>query len=114
MQAYLTPFSPETTWSLGAQYSQGNFVARLDANYQDDIFTEPNNQSGSFIGDYTLLNGSIVIRTPDDRWSFKLEGKNLTDEEYLYYVQDGSSEGIDYAAPALPRTWMISARRNFD
>jgi iron complex outermembrane receptor protein len=110
----ITPFSPETTWSLGLQFTQGNFMARLDANYQDDIFTEANNQSGSFIGDYTLLNGSIALRSPDDRWLFKLEGKNLSDEEYLYYVQDGSSEGIDYAAPALPRTWMFSARRNFN
>jgi len=113
----ITPFSPETTWSIGAQYSaggpRGTFFARLDANFQDDIFTEPNNESGSFIGDYTLLNGSIALRSPDDLWTIKLEGKNLTDEEYLYYVQDGSSEGIDYAAPALPRTWMLTIRRNF-
>jgi outer membrane receptor protein involved in Fe transport len=54
-----------------------------------------------------------VLRSPDEHWSLKLEGKNLTDEEYLYYVQDGSSEGVDYAAPALPRTWMFSVRRNF-
>jgi iron complex outermembrane receptor protein len=115
--AGITPFSPETTWSIGAQYSatgaQGTFVVRLDANYQDDIFTEPNNNSGSFIGDYTLLNGSIVLRSADERWSIKLEGKNLTDEEYLYYVQDGGSEGIDYAAPAIPRTWLLSIRRDF-
>ncbi len=113
----ITPFSPELTWSVGAQLefggSTGTFIARLDANYQDDIFTEPNNNPGSFIGDYTLLNGSIAFRSPDDLWTIKLEGKNLTDEEYLYYVQDGSSEGIDYAAPALPRTWMLSVRRDF-
>ena len=59
------------------------------------------------------MNGSIVLRSPDDLWSFKLEGKNLTDEEYLYYVQDGSSEGIDYAAPGIPRTWLLSIRRDF-
>ncbi len=115
--AGVNPFTPESTWSLGAQFStsgpQGSFIARLDANYQDDIFTEPNNNSGAFIGDYTLLNGSIVYRSPSDQWSIKLEGKNLTDEEYLYYVQDGSSEGIDYAAPGLPLTWMLSVRRDF-
>jgi iron complex outermembrane receptor protein len=111
------PFSPETTWSIGAQYAaetgRGSLIFRLDANYQDDIFTEPNNESGSFIGDYTLLNGSIALRSLDDEWTFKFEAKNITDEEYLYYVQDGSSEGIDYAAPALPRTWMFSIRRDF-
>jgi iron complex outermembrane receptor protein len=109
----ITPFTPETTWSIGAQYSAGRFFARLDANYQDDIYTEPNNQDGSFIGDYTLLNGSVALRSEDGAWTIKLEGKNLTDEEYLYYVQDGSSEGVDYAAPALPRTWMLSVRRDF-
>ncbi len=113
----VTPFSPETTWSIGAQYSaetdRGSLIFRLDANYQDDIFTEPNNESGSLIGDYTLLNGSVALRSSDDRWTIKLEAKNITDEEYLYYVQDGSSEGIDYAAPALPRTWMFSIRRDF-
>jgi iron complex outermembrane receptor protein len=113
----ITPFTPELTWSLGAQYTVtgdfGTVFARLDANYQDDIFTEANNESGALIEDYTLLNGSIVFRTPSDLWSFKLEGKNLTDEAYFFYAQDGSSEGVDFANPAMPRTWMVSVRRDF-
>lgn len=113
----ITPFTPEFTWSLGAQYTatgtRGTVFVRLDANYQDDIFTEASNTPAAFIGDYTLLNGSVVFRTPDDRWSIKLEGKNLTDEEYLFYVLDGSAFGVDFGSPALPRTWMLSARRDF-
>lgn len=109
----ITPFSPEMTWSIGVQYNAGNFFARLDSVYQDDIFTEANNNPGALIPDYTLLNGSIALNSPDGEWRVKLEVKNITDEEYLYYIQDGSSEGIDYAAPALPRTWMVSLRREF-
>ena len=113
----ITPFTPELTWSLGGQYtatgSRGTVFIRMDVIYQDDIFTEASNTAGSHIEDYTLLNGSVVFRTPDDRWSIKLEGKNLTDEEYLFYVQDGSPYGVNFASPALPRTWMLSARRDF-
>ncbi|MEP5566615.1 MAG: TonB-dependent receptor [Halioglobus sp.] len=113
----VTPFTPELSWSIGAQYTAsgnlGTLVARVDANYQDDMYSEASNTQSTFIGDYTLINGSLVYSTPDERWSIKLEGKNLTDEEYFFYRQDGISFGADFSSPALPRTWMISARRNF-
>lgn len=114
----ITPFTPELTWSIGAQYTMqtsggAETFARLDANFQDDIFTEANNAPGSDIDNYTLLNGSIGISSSDGRWRGRVEVKNITDEEYLGYTQTGSGVGATFASPGLPRTYMFSIRRDF-
>jgi iron complex outermembrane receptor protein len=91
----------------------GAISARLDAAYQDDMFTEATNTPGSKIDSYTLLNGRLTWEDPDSAWVVALEGRNLSDE--LYYTNKGAGAGTGYTngAPGLPRTWMFSVRRNF-
>jgi len=113
----ITQYTPELTWSVGAQYifmtEYGAISARLDAAYQDDMFTEATNTPGSKIDSYTLLNGRLTWEDPDSAWVVALEGRNLSDE--LYYTNKGAGAGTGYTngAPGLPRTWMFSVRRNF-
>ncbi|MBI2993085.1 MAG: TonB-dependent receptor [Gammaproteobacteria bacterium] len=115
----ITQFTPELTWSIGAQYrfetGVGVVTPRLDVSYQDDVFTNPDNSPGSRIDSYTLLNGRITWEDRDSAWVVALEGRNLTDE--LYYVNkgDGLSGGVGYVNgfPGQPRTWMFTVRRNF-
>jgi iron complex outermembrane receptor protein len=115
----ITQFTPELTWSIGAQYSFetgfGVVTPRLDAAYQDDLFTNPDNSPGSRIDSYTLLNGRITWEDPSREWVIALEGRNLTDELYYLDKGDGLSGGVGYVNgfPALPRTWMLTVRRNF-
>jgi iron complex outermembrane receptor protein len=114
----ITQFTPELTWSLGAQYAfetgSGVVTPRLDASYQDHMFTDPANSPGSRIDGYTLLQGRITWENPSRTWLVALEGRNLTDK--LYYTNKGDGvpggSGFTNGAPGLPRTWMVSVRRN--
>ncbi|GAB3285264.1 TonB-dependent receptor [Parahaliea aestuarii] len=77
--------TPEYVYNLGMEYSIeiGNWNTSFLANlaYRDDvhIFEVPSalDEDG-----YTLYNASIVVRSPNERWTIGLHGKNLTDEEY--------------------------------
>ncbi|MDR2216186.1 MAG: TonB-dependent receptor, partial [Nevskiaceae bacterium] len=85
----ISPYTPKTKWSLGAQYtfdlSNGaSIIPRLDASYQSTSFGNPTNTVASKIDSYTLLNGRITWRSPEDTWQVALEGQNLTDK--LYYT----------------------------
>jgi iron complex outermembrane receptor protein len=115
----ITQFTPEFTWSIGAQYrfetGFGVITPRLDAAYQDSLFTNPDNSPGSKIDSYTLLNGRITWEDRNSNWVVALEGRNLTNELYYINKGDGLSGGVGYVNgfPGLPRTWMFTVRRNF-
>ena len=113
----ITPYTPEVTWSIGAQYlfetAMGNIFARVDANYQDETWSESNNAASTYLEDRTLVNASLAFTTPDEKWRAKVEVKNLTEEEFFMHSQSGGSLGASYAMPNLPRTWMVSLRRDF-
>jgi iron complex outermembrane receptor protein len=110
-------YTPETTWSLGAQYdintSFGTIAPRVDIVYQDDLYNQPENTQLSFVEDYTLVNASIRWTSPDELWVVALEGKNLTDKYYLYSATDQTASGYGAAGPAIPRNYMFTVRRNF-
>jgi iron complex outermembrane receptor protein len=111
-------YTPEQTWSLGAQYdfnldSAGKISPRVDVVYQDEMFTQIENTQNSFIDSYTIVNASLRWTSEDEKWAFALEGKNLTDEYYFFNVTDQGGTGYASANPALPRTWMATVRRNF-
>jgi iron complex outermembrane receptor protein len=113
-------YTPETTWSIGAQYeietSFGTFTPRIDAYYQDDIFTQPENTAASFIESRTLANASITWADEQNNWQVRARVENLTDEYYNYQVTDFLSGGNGYSNtnPAAPRTYMVTVRRNFN
>ncbi|WP_116368058.1 TonB-dependent receptor [Parahaliea mediterranea] len=77
--------TPEYVYNIGVQYDLdiGGWGTTLlaSAAYRDDvhIFEVPSvlDEEG-----YTLYNASIVLRSPNERWTLGLHGKNLSDEEY--------------------------------
>lgn len=113
------PYTPDVTWYLGAEYfvdtGIGRFTARLDATYQDDMFTQPENTPFSLIEARTLVNGLLRWTSEDGNWAVTLEGRNLTDEYYFFNATDfiGGLNGYATANPGLPRTWTLGLRRNF-
>jgi iron complex outermembrane receptor protein len=62
--------------------SGSTFSLRLDANFQDDVFTSPTNGPFNLIEDYTLVNGRLSWRSADGSWQAAVEATNLTDELY--------------------------------
>ncbi len=115
----ISQYTPELTWSAGVQYgfstAGGTITPRLDVVYQDDMFVDPTNNEGGRIDSYTLVNARVTWGDPDGAWLIGLEGRNLTDE--LYYTNKGEGisgrSGFNNGMPGLPRTWMLSVRRNF-
>lgn len=113
------PYTPKFKWSLGLQYdfetALGKISPRVDAAYQDDAFTAPDNTALGRIDGYTLVNARITWRANDGNWQAVLEGRNLTDK--LYYTSKTDAlpglGGAAYGAPALPRTYMLSIKHNF-
>ena len=116
----ITPYTPETKWALGLQYtfpmtSVGEFMVRLDANYMDEQYADPTNRPVSRIEDYTLTNLIARWTAPDDAWQIEAQWLNLTDEFYIIDMYDVSgSQGTVLAQPGLPQTVNVSFQRNFD
>jgi iron complex outermembrane recepter protein len=119
--------TPEKTAQLGLQYSGefngGGVVVTGNLSYRDEyfIFNVPNNGFGPRAGfpnggprldpkENLLVDLSAVWTSEDDRWSFGLHGKNLTDERYkvaLYNFITPSQLGVESSYSAFygpPRT----------
>jgi iron complex outermembrane receptor protein len=116
----ITPFTPETKASVGAQYTwslggMGSLTARLDGSYQSKIFTEAINDPANRIDSYFVANARLTWRSPQDTWATSLEVTNLTDEYYEYsrFDQHLSSTTVS-ANPAPPLMWAVTIKRNFD
>jgi iron complex outermembrane receptor protein len=117
----ITPYTPELQWSVGAQYgweigAAGTLTARIDAYYQDEIYTEPINDQRNIIEDYTVLNGRLTWRSDDGTWESSLEVTNLTNEVYYLskFFDQWQSAGTISGSPAPPRLWAVTLRRNFE
>ncbi len=118
------PFAevPETTYSLGAQYtfntSVGSFTPRLDYSYTDEIFMgldagAGQNAAESSFDDYTLWNARIGWRSPEARFEAALYATNLTDEEYYFGAAAvADSVGNFMRTIGLPRMYGLELRYN--
>lgn len=134
----VTPFTPKWKWSVGIQYEipmgdHGSITPRLDAAFQDDIFTNAVNcgappvaagctvaATGQFAVDsnrikgYTLLNGRITYRSADRDWEASLSVTNLTDKTYYLSKFDlFALAGWTSAPVGRPREWAVTVRKNF-
>jgi len=112
------PYTPDWTYSFGIQYDHdvgpGTASLRFDGSYRSKIFTETFNTQWSEIPGRFLGNARLSYTTDDEDWRFSLEVQNLFDKYYFLSVSDiTSSLGAVTAAPALPRTWALTVRRNF-
>jgi iron complex outermembrane receptor protein len=116
----ISPYTPETKWSLGMQYgfnmgSGSSITPRLDISNQSDMYGNAINSPTSLIKGYTLLNGRLTWRSADRGWQAALEIQNLTDKLYYNTTFDliAAAGGFQSAQPALPRTWMVTVKRTF-
>jgi len=116
----ITPYTPETKWALGLQYttpqySLGSLMFRMDASYMDEVFADPTNNDTNKLDDYTLRNAIVRWSAPDDSWRIEAQMLNLTDEVYYIDAYDvHSTQGTVISQPGVPQTWSVSFQRNFD
>jgi iron complex outermembrane receptor protein len=117
----ITPYTPELTWSVGAQYTweigaAGTLTARVDAAYQDEVFTDPLNHPRNMLEDYTLVDARLAWRSDSNDWEAALEVTNVTDELYhlTQFFGQWTSGGTISGSPGQPRMWAVTLRRNFE
>jgi len=116
----ISAFTPETKWSVGAQYRfvlpvGGSITPRVDASYQGEVFANAINSPTAKIDSYTLLNARLTWRSPDEVWQVALQGENLTDKLYFNTKFDliAAAGGFQSGQPGMPRTWMATVKRSF-
>ena len=109
------PLVSEWSWQAGFSYDFDLADVALlrfgaDARYAGDNFVEVTNSL--LVEGYTRVNGFVSLSTPDERWSLKLQGQNLTDET------DFVSGFVNSPNPALtvlkPRTFLLTLAYKMD
>ena len=114
----ITPYTPKFNYAVGLQHdselSAGTLSFRFDGSYQGDLYTTSENTSWSKIPGRFLANGQVSFTTEDKAWRATFEVKNLFNKYYFQSVSDvTTSLGVVTGVPAMPRTWMLSVKRNF-
>ena len=115
----VSPFTPEWTYSIGAQYdytmaNESTLGIRLDGDYRSKIYSEAFNTTWGEVDGRFLANGRIYYRSPEDSWELSVEVKNIFDKYYFVTKEDvTTSLGEVLGQPGMPRTWLATVRRNF-
>ena len=113
----ITPYTPETSYSVGAQYDRpiesGTLSFRVDGSYQGKLYTNAENSIWSKMEGRFLANARVSWARQED-WKISVEVQNLFDKYYFQSVSDATTSlGIVSGVPGLPRTWALSVERKF-
>jgi len=115
------PFAPDLKYSVTGEYSiptdnGGEWVInasyvhtddRLSGNIGQDEVSNPE----VFLPEYDILNASLTYRSPEEKYTVSLVGKNLTDESYATTY---SGDGFRYQIPRdAERYFGANFRYNF-
>lgn len=114
------PFSPDTKYSVGADYTQElsnmDVLYNMSYVYTDEQVSNLPNNDGTFspawfLPDYGMLNASVAFSFNDDQYRISLIAKNLTDESYFTTY---SGDNFRYQVPRdADRYFGVQLRANF-
>jgi outer membrane receptor protein involved in Fe transport len=112
--------SPETTVSLGAQYTwyldRVNVSTRLDYYWQDAMWgREFNRNPIDKIDSFDVWNAQATLSSSDDRWYVRAYIKNIMNDDSIVgmYVSDPSSGLFTNVFPVEPRLYGLTLGYNF-
>jgi iron complex outermembrane recepter protein len=113
------PFSPEWTFSAGAQYAidladYGTLTPRADFRFQSRTYFTAFNLPLEQQPGYGLASLRLTYATASDRFSVSIYGDNLTDKNYYTFGQNAlGSQGVAYAYLGRPREFGITGEFKF-
>jgi len=115
------PFSPELQWNLGIGYTANlangmMLTPRVDFSYNDTTYFDANNtREIAQLDEVTVVNLSVELLPPSERWSLVAGVNNATDEEYETGGNSSLTTGSGYAevAFARPRVYFVTLNYNF-
>jgi iron complex outermembrane recepter protein len=112
--------APEWTANIGTQVEwqytdnlRGMF--RLDYSYQDESFTQANNDPFFIAEEQNLVNARLQVSDADRIWQATLWGRNLTDDDSINTIDGPSTFFFDTYHYSLiaPRTYGVELQYNF-
>jgi iron complex outermembrane recepter protein len=105
--------APELTYSLGGEYrvntSSGLIIASFNYYYNDGFFWDAGNTG--LQEDYSVTNVHLTWESQDEKYSVRLYGNNIFDEEYASMGNYTSTGNFLAAAP--PATFGVKVAINF-
>lgn len=112
------PNAPETTATAqvtyGTQVSNGyNLLLQGGMKYSDEIERDIDNTPVTRSDSYTLFNARITLESIEAGWDFSLWAENLSDEDYAQQTFFLPTVGNVIQSFNAPRTWGVSARKEF-
>ena len=90
-----------------------NWLAYLDFRWVDERFLEVTNQPADTADAYAVVNASFGILSADETWDVSVWVKNLTDEDYLVYINNLPGPGFSLNVFGEQRTAGVSFSYNF-
>ncbi|HEY0106212.1 MAG TPA: TonB-dependent receptor [Rhizomicrobium sp.] len=87
-------FAPAVTLNLGGDYTfqfQDSSSLEIAANYAFSSHYKEVVGDGNFVRAYGVLNGSVTWNAPSDKFFLRLWGKNLTDQNDIGRLLNGTS-----------------------
>ncbi|MEM6832132.1 MAG: TonB-dependent receptor [Sphingomonadales bacterium] len=111
-------FNPLWTLIGQARYAKDigtdkRFIGSLDWNWRSSQFLEVNNQPSNEIDAYWVVNGRAALELSEGQYTLALWARNLTDTEYVTYLNDLPAFGWLLRGFAPPRTFGGSFEFNF-
>jgi iron complex outermembrane receptor protein len=107
------PKAPKFVGNLSADYSTpfsaGKFAGNITYAYDSGWYAEADDRLKQ--PSYGTLNAFLSFGTSDDRLTFKVWGKNLTDKLYAAFI--ASQTNGDFAEWAPPRTYGVTISSKF-
>ena len=112
------PNAPETTATAQVTYvtqaSQNyNLFLQAGMKYSDEIHRDIDNTPVTQSDSYTLFNARLTLEAIESGWSFSLWAENLGDEDYAQQTFFLPTVGSVIQSFNAPRTWGVSARKEF-
>lgn len=103
-----SPQSPEFTFNVGANWSRtlpiGRIFANVNVAYNSGFYWEPDNLAEQ--EEFYLVGGQLGWTDPNQRFSIRLWGKNLTDEAVA--AQSGATQFGVLGVYQPPRTYGVT------
>jgi iron complex outermembrane receptor protein len=118
LQGNRPAFNPKFTYNGQARYiteiSDGfDLTFATDWSWRDDQHLEVNNQPSNLIDAYWLLNARVIIASTENDWSVSFWGKNITDTEYVTYLNDLPAFGWLLRGYGAPTTYGVTFEIEF-
>ena len=112
--------APRWSLTLGAGYefqllNLGDLALRLDWTWQDEQFNDAVNDPRVSQSAYELLNASVALNNPDQRWRVALAMRNLLDETFLITGNSAFGTAAAYVEQvyARPRETVLTFEYGF-